>query len=252
VGASGIRLRVGKSAGHFVQGAEDATIIDQGDATITTQRVVFQGGKYTREWAFSKLIGVMEDAHRPWIAIQVSNRQKTSGIAVGQAALDAVKIRLAVATGIFQGESVQVTQELRQELAELDGGAEPDGANGERAVVGTASDPVTGPPEDPAGADPPVPTTPEHPPKTEQDIGAEGTDADPSRSGPPPGPSVETAVSAGGLPPLPPPMWASDPSGRHEFRYWDGADWTDYVSDRGQTSRDPLDAGKSPTTGESI
>ncbi len=36
--------------------------------------------------------------------------------------------------------------------------------------------------------------------------------------------------------------WYADPSARHEFRYWDGAAWTDHVADRGQTSVDPITA----------
>lgn len=34
--------------------------------------------------------------------------------------------------------------------------------------------------------------------------------------------------------------WMPDPSGRHQVRYWDGAVWTDFVSDAGQASVDPL------------
>lgn len=32
--------------------------------------------------------------------------------------------------------------------------------------------------------------------------------------------------------------WRTDPSGRHEFRYWDGTTWTENVSDRGQAGVD--------------
>lgn len=35
------------------------------------------------------------------------------------------------------------------------------------------------------------------------------------------------------------PGWLPDPSGRHEYRYWDGTTWTDDVSDAGTTSVDP-------------
>ncbi len=35
------------------------------------------------------------------------------------------------------------------------------------------------------------------------------------------------------------PGWQPDPSGRHEYRYWDGGTWTDDVSDAGDTSVDP-------------
>ncbi|GAB2975734.1 AIM24 family protein [Nocardioides montaniterrae] len=34
--------------------------------------------------------------------------------------------------------------------------------------------------------------------------------------------------------------WHPDPTGRHELRYWDGAAWTDHVSDRGNVATDPL------------
>jgi hypothetical protein len=42
--------------------------------------------------------------------------------------------------------------------------------------------------------------------------------------------------------PLPPPAWHADPSGRHRLRFWDGTRWTEYVSDQGETARDPLPA----------
>jgi uncharacterized protein YxjI len=37
-----------------------------------------------------------------------------------------------------------------------------------------------------------------------------------------------------------PANWYPDPGGRHELRYWDGARWTDHVSDNGVTGTDPL------------
>jgi uncharacterized RDD family membrane protein YckC len=36
-----------------------------------------------------------------------------------------------------------------------------------------------------------------------------------------------------------PARWAPDPLGRHEYRYWDGAQWTEHVSDGGVVSADP-------------
>lgn len=38
-----------------------------------------------------------------------------------------------------------------------------------------------------------------------------------------------------------PPAWAPDPSGRHQWRWWGGAAWTDHVADDGVASEDPLD-----------
>ena len=39
--------------------------------------------------------------------------------------------------------------------------------------------------------------------------------------------------------------WNPDPTGRHEYRYWDGGTWTDDVSDNGVASVDPVD-GQGP------
>jgi uncharacterized membrane protein YhaH (DUF805 family) len=37
-----------------------------------------------------------------------------------------------------------------------------------------------------------------------------------------------------------PPGWHPDPTGRHEFRYWDANKWTDHVSDSGSQSIDSV------------
>ncbi len=34
--------------------------------------------------------------------------------------------------------------------------------------------------------------------------------------------------------------WESDPTTRHEYRWWDGEEWTEYVADDGVQSLDPL------------
>ena len=40
----------------------------------------------------------------------------------------------------------------------------------------------------------------------------------------------------------PAPGWHPDPTARHEYRYWDGARWSDDVSDNGVTGVDPVAA----------
>lgn len=40
--------------------------------------------------------------------------------------------------------------------------------------------------------------------------------------------------------PVAPAGWLSDPSSRHEFRYWDGSRWTPNVMTGGVQSSDPL------------
>lgn len=36
------------------------------------------------------------------------------------------------------------------------------------------------------------------------------------------------------------PAWLADPTGRHEYRYWDGDEWSEHVSDEGLQAVDPL------------
>ena len=43
-----------------------------------------------------------------------------------------------------------------------------------------------------------------------------------------------------------PANWYADPMGRHELRYWDGAEWTEHVSDQGRTGTDPLASSPAP------
>jgi hypothetical protein len=210
--ADGIRFRIGKSAGTYVQGAEAPTIIDTGDVSFTTQRVVFQGGKYTREWLFSKLIGITHDASQPCTAIQVSNREKTSGIVYQVRSADQVRLHLAVAVAIFNGESAEVAKELREKLNELDA-VSPADASSDSLSQQTAT---TSP-----GQDEPSP----------------GTSPIPSA------PAAVAPSAPVGPAPLPPPMWAADPSGRHQMRYWDGSAWTDYVSDDGHNYHESSSTG---------
>ncbi|WP_375478419.1 phospholipid scramblase-related protein [uncultured Jatrophihabitans sp.] len=43
------------------------------------------------------------------------------------------------------------------------------------------------------------------------------------------------------------PGWYADPFGRHEARYYDGANWTEHVSSHGRQSVDPPGGGNVPT-----
>lgn len=56
-------------------------------------------------------------------------------------------------------------------------------------------------------------------------------------------PSAEEPSGAVGPPPPSVAVgsrWAPDPSGSHEYRWWDGQTWTDYVADAGETGVDRL------------
>jgi hypothetical protein len=75
-------------------------------------------------------------------------------------------------------------------------------------------------------------------------------------SGDPSGASTGGGTLEGSAPPAYPseppaaliqdPGWYVDPGGRHQFRYWDGAGWTDQVADGGAMTVEPL-VGYGPT-----
>jgi len=37
-----------------------------------------------------------------------------------------------------------------------------------------------------------------------------------------------------------PEQWAPDPTGRHQYRWWNGSEWTEHVADDGRNSVDPI------------
>jgi hypothetical protein len=120
--AGGVRYRVGSTKGHYVQGAEKPTPIDTGTVTITNQRVVFQGTTASREWTFTQLLGLqhVDDPKWPWTAIQVSNRQKTSGFTYPADLAAQVRYRLDLALAHFHGDMDHFTAALEAQIHEHD------------------------------------------------------------------------------------------------------------------------------------
>lgn len=126
-----LRYRVGASKGEFEAGEEKPTPIDEGTFVVTSQRAVFTGQKQSREWSWSKLLGVTH--YDPgWTAMAVSNRQKVSGIAIDPDRRDAVDfwIDLAVAhandtVADVVDDCLHDVEELTAALAEIDAPARP-------------------------------------------------------------------------------------------------------------------------------
>jgi hypothetical protein len=56
---------------------------------------------------------------------------------------------------------------------------------------------------------------------------------------------IEQALAAPAPTAAAPPAgaWHPDPTGRHEHRWWDGAAWSDQVSDAGVVTTDPVEPG---------
>ncbi len=53
-------------------------------------------------------------------------------------------------------------------------------------------------------------------------------------------PKQRTSLPSAEGAPTVPAGWKADPTGRHQFRYWDGFHWTENVADAGEQSRDAV------------
>ena len=108
IGGRAVRYRVGASHGHYVQGASKPTAIDIGTAYITNKRVVFQGGKQTRECTFAKLLGFHHDDREGSTTFSMSNRQKPTTIHYGPQLWASFDFRLDLALAHFKGTVPQL------------------------------------------------------------------------------------------------------------------------------------------------
>jgi len=76
----GIRFRVGAMKGQVVPGIELQVDKDQGVVMLTTERLIFTGPIKSQEWNFDKLLMLSTNEDESDYFINVSNRQKTSGV----------------------------------------------------------------------------------------------------------------------------------------------------------------------------
>jgi hypothetical protein len=116
-GTRSMRYRVGATRGQYVQGAERPTPIDQGEFTITNKRAIFVGPTQTREWLWSKLVGIEHASESPWTSISVSNRQKTSGVLYDLDHEDQIRFRIDLAVAVASGTREDLVQEIVAEVA---------------------------------------------------------------------------------------------------------------------------------------
>jgi hypothetical protein len=76
----GVRFRVGAQRGTLIPGAEMQMDKDEGVVMLTTERLIFLGPIKTQEWNFDKLLMLSTTPDESDYFINVSNRQKTSGV----------------------------------------------------------------------------------------------------------------------------------------------------------------------------
>lgn len=120
VGGRSVRYRVGVNKGHYVSGTPTPTAIDTGTTYVTNQRVIFQGGKQTRECAFTKLVGFEHDDVAGSTTFSVSNRQKPTTIYYGGSIAGWFDFRLDLALAHFRGTVDEFISELQAGLDEID------------------------------------------------------------------------------------------------------------------------------------
>ncbi|HET9076456.1 MAG TPA: DUF2510 domain-containing protein [Acidimicrobiales bacterium] len=215
----GVRLRVGQSRGHYVQGQEAPTVIDTGTVTFTSGRVVFLGARYTREWDFPKVLGIEHDTGAARTAIQVSNRQKTSGFTYPGLRPDLVAAWLDLAMALGEGHGDEVLDQLRTQLRQIAPPPASDPARPAEVPVGRSGaepEPEPEPLPEPA----PQPVVGPFPEPAPQPVAAA-----PQPVATAPLPQAPTG------PVGPPPAWYPDPSGAHRLRWWDGFRWTAHTAD---------------------
>jgi hypothetical protein len=114
-----MRYRIGATRGQFMAGEERPTPIDEGTFVVSSERAVFIGAKQTREWAWSKLLGVIHSDDAPWTSIAVSNRQKTSGVLYDKQNEEQVRFALDLAIARAEGTAASLIAQLESELSTL-------------------------------------------------------------------------------------------------------------------------------------
>ena len=117
LGGHQVRYRVGATRGHFVQGDPVPTSIDTGTLYVTNQRVIFQGGRQTRECLFAKLVGFQHDPAGS-TTFSVSNRQKPTTVHYGTKVAGWVDFRLDLALAHYRSTLPALVARLQADLAQ--------------------------------------------------------------------------------------------------------------------------------------
>lgn len=115
--AGGVRLDVGRFGGNYVAIRDTPTVLDRGRTTITDRRVVFAGTWYRREWLFPNITGVTHFVNQRWTVLEASDRDTAFGFTYDHDPAETVRLRLAVAGALYDGQGTRLVASLRRQLA---------------------------------------------------------------------------------------------------------------------------------------
>jgi hypothetical protein len=115
-----VEWQFGATRGTVEPGPDAPAVLDVGSVTITNMRVVFQGPKQARVWAFSKLLGTQDDAATPRTAIAVSNHQRVLGVQYTEEEAEEFRFRLHLALAEQRGDRAAIVTALENERAQHD------------------------------------------------------------------------------------------------------------------------------------
>lgn len=111
IGGHAVRYHVGRTRGHYVQGAPAPAAVDTGTLAITSQRVIFMGSRQTRECAFSKLAGYRHDGGE--VTLSVTNRQRPVTVHYGTELDSWFVERFELALAHFRGTVPQLHAQVQ-------------------------------------------------------------------------------------------------------------------------------------------
>jgi hypothetical protein len=115
--ARAVRYRAATGTAKKEPGEEAPAAVDTGVATVTDRRVVFQGSRRRREWAFDTLVGYHNDGRVPLTLFHVSNRQKVSGVLYDRNSAEELHFRLALALAHHGGTVDDYVNHIERQLA---------------------------------------------------------------------------------------------------------------------------------------
>jgi hypothetical protein len=100
---NGISWNVSGSGGQLTKNPEVEQIVDSGTVIFTNKRILFAGTKYTREWAFDKMVNVQASANGATVHMNVTGQSKVSGLTYTNASQLTPGILLSVAQAYSTG-----------------------------------------------------------------------------------------------------------------------------------------------------